>query len=213
MDVYCTTAYFAGYYKDGPLYEPHMACLAFVKSIKGEHFRSRRVLGGRSMSPRRPENAYAVFGEWAASVLRNIPARIWLVPVPGSKLGLGFDPEDVGSTAHVLAKVAAKEMGGKAEVADVLRFVQPHQSAHEGNYQARNRHWLVSQMRVTLSPPTGGCMVLVDDVLTSGGHLLASRDVLLSASPGLNPIGLCAAHTVKTYVKQPFPYPEVVSLA
>jgi hypothetical protein len=221
MNIYCTAAYLAGWYEKGDLYEPHMSCMAFVKSIKGVHFASPRYLGGRMMRPGNPENALIVFAEWARQLLRNLPGPLILVPVPGSKLTIGTLPHDVGSKAHILAEKAAEIIGPKALVADILRFLEPHQSVSQGNSNARDRQWLKNQLCMNNNPPywfsvlPPGQVILIDDVLTSGSHLMACHDFLLSKFRGrsdLKPFALCAARTVKKYVDRPYPYPDVVTI-
>jgi predicted amidophosphoribosyltransferase len=167
-----------------------------------------------------PENALIVFAEWASQVLRNLPGPLILVPVPGSKLAIGALPHDVGSKAHLLAEKAAEIIGPKARVADILRFLEPHQSVNQGNSKARDRQWLKNQLRMN-NPPNGfqtlppGQVILVDDVLTSGSHLMACHDFLLSKfsrKSDLKPFALCAARTVKSYVDQPYPYNEIITM-
>ena len=170
------------------------------------------------MRPGNPENALIVFAEWASQVLRNLPGSLILVPVPGSKLAIDALPHDVGSKAHLLAEKAAEIIGPRARVVDILRFLEPHQSVKQGNSKARDRQWLKGQLRYVryldkakFSEMTGQ-VILIDDVLTSGSHLMACHDFLRSSWPNLNPIALCAARTVKRYVDQPYPYPDIVTI-
>ena len=213
MRVYCTVAYLAGFYEKGPLYEPHMACLAFVKTVKGEPLKTKRMLGGHMMHPSDVGGAVAVFGDWVLGVLSKLEGTVWLIPVPGSKIVRETRPEDVLWPAFDLAECAAGEFGGDTNVLDILRFREPHASAHvEKNRMARNRSWLARQLVLTSSLPDHGTFVLVDDVLATGAHLRACRDVLRRVQPRIDPIAVCAAHRVKKYAPQPFPYPVVVTL-
>jgi predicted amidophosphoribosyltransferase len=215
MNVYFTSAYLAGYYADGPSYEGHMAAMAFVKALKGSEVKIPRKFAGRQMSHNHRDNAFMAFAEWAGGLLREIGEPMHLVPVPGSKLHVGVSSDQNTSVAYRMAcACATSTLAGRATVIDALRFHTPHLSAHaEKNEDARNPAWLFEQLRVVAPLPNSGVIVLVDDVFTTGAHLTACRNKLRSLRPGREPIGICAAKTVKRYVDQPYPYPEVTSIA
>lgn len=216
MKVYCTVAYFAGRYDQAnELYEQHMSTMAFVKTLKGMPFKVPRRLGGVMMAPGQQVNAMAVYASWALETLRNqhdLQAPFHIVPVPGSKVDLGVPSGAANATAHLMAIEVAKLIPERARVVDALRFVKRHASAHEGNKEARNVDWLTENMTVTAPRPTGGSVILVDDVFTSGAHLAASRNVLRAKWSVTDPRALCAARTVKEFVPKPYPYPHVVSV-
>lgn len=215
MNIHCTVAYLAGQYdRENPAYEGHMSALAFVKALKGEAFKTSRRLAGRVMSPGDQESALLVFAEWAANHLRPVAAPVHFIPVPGSKIDLKIPAGKALSTAHLMAYAAVGLFPGVATVADVLRFSAAHPSAHrEGNADARNVDWLIEELRVIGTVPKGGTVVLIDDVYTSGAHMMACLATLRKAGLAAEPIALCAARTVKAYVDRPFPYAEVLTLA
>jgi hypothetical protein len=106
-----------------------------------------------------------------------------LVPVP-SKDGL------VGASSFRSLEMVAAH--GSWPVAPVLRFSEVLKPASSGG--PRGREALRPYLRVSDAPPPGE-LILVDDIITSGGSLLASYDVL--AAIGRPPTAaIVCGHTV-----------------
>jgi hypothetical protein len=81
---------------------------------------------------------------------------------------------------------------GAWPISPVLRFSEALQPAHAGG--PRGREALMPFLRVTSAPPAGP-LILVDDIITSGGSLLASYDAL--ATVGRPPVAaIICGHTV-----------------
>ncbi|MBL7099973.1 MAG: hypothetical protein ISS15_20135 [Alphaproteobacteria bacterium] len=129
-----------------------------------------------------------IFGLFIQRTLANLhlPNPI-LVPVP-SKDGL-LNAQTFRSLEMVQEAIATH---GNWIIAPVLRFSQALQPANAGG--PRGREALRPYMRVLCDAPPGQ-IVLVDDIITSGGSLLASYDAL--AAIGRPPIAaIVCGHTV-----------------
>jgi predicted amidophosphoribosyltransferase len=110
-----------------------------------------------------------------------------LVPVP-SKDGL-ISAVEFRALTMVQESVTAI---GKWQIAPVLRFNRPLQPAYAGG--PRGRAALQPYMTVT-HPIPAGPIILVDDILTTGGTLLASYDALLAVGRAPAAAIICG-HTV-----------------
>jgi hypothetical protein len=130
-----------------------------------------------------------MFGKWGARRLQTLgAANAIIVGVPGSS----HTTADATFTAGRMADAVAKFGGGQAK--PILYFTQAMKPAHTGNKQARNIDFLVSVLACTEQQVTGP-VVLVDDVVTSGAHMVACTRKLRELGASVT-IGLCAAKTV-----------------
>jgi hypothetical protein len=121
-----------------------------------------------------------------------------LVPVPGSKADLGF--EGTPRTA-VIATVLAGQLASARGVRDVLRWASPVPPARLPG-GVRDAAWLYEKLRLT-GPMRGERVVLVDDVLTTGGHLRACAARLRSRGAEVL-LGICAGRADTAQVADPF---------
>jgi hypothetical protein len=117
------------------------------------------------------------------------------VPVP-SKDGL-LAEQNFRSLQMTLDSI--KEHGNWT-VAPILRFSEALTPAHQGG--PRGREAIKPFLRVTSRPPEGS-LILIDDLITSGGLLLASYDVL--AEIGRPPLAaIVCGHTVSDSLRSAF---------
>jgi hypothetical protein len=134
------------------------------------------------------DRARCIFGLFINYALQNAGLQSpVLVPVP-SKDGL------VGVTSFRSLEMIREAIAahGNWPIAPVLRFSQALQPASAGG--PRGRAALRPYLRVSDAPPPGE-LILVDDIITSGGSLLASYDVL--AAIGRPPTAaIVCGHTV-----------------
>lgn len=137
-----------------------------------------------------------IFGAFVHHTLHlaNFPDPI-LVPVP-SKDGLE-DATEFRSLAMVSEAIAEH---GNWPIVPALRFSQQLTPANAGG--PRGREALRPYMRVSGNLPAGQ-VILVDDIITSGGSLLASFDAL--AAVGRPPVAaIVCGHTVTDSLRSPF---------
>jgi hypothetical protein len=110
-----------------------------------------------------------------------------IIPVP-SKDGLIGAPSF--RSLEMITEATAEH--GNWTIAPVLRFSQALVAANAGG--PRGREALRPYLRVSSAPPSGE-LILVDDIITSGGSLLASYDAL--AGVGRPPVAaIVCGHTV-----------------
>ena len=176
LPVYCFCWYRTG---DGKRNQSEFDATKFIKAVKGKTFRGWADipvpgLGVRRLRPENAADAIAWFGYFVADRIR-INGPVYLVPFPDSKcsLGGGRPPDTLP-----LARAASRRLGKDAPVLDVLRWTRPMPSCHdEGG--SRDPDVLYPRLEV-LSDWHGreGSVVIIDDVLTSGGHLRAGARVL-----------------------------------
>lgn len=146
------------------------------------------------------ENVVGWFGEIVAEYLAAQPpeAPIFLVPVPGSKVDVHF--AGAPRTAQ-LAQAIADAVNEGAFVADVLRQVATIPSANEEG-GTRDAAALFANLVLT-EDVDGLSVILVDDVLTSGGHMQACAAKLRAAGATVL-MAIVAARSDKNQVPEPF---------
>jgi hypothetical protein len=141
-----------------------------------------------------------IFGLFIRRTLErlNLPTPI-IVPVP-SKDGL------IGVPSFRSMDMVAEAIAGHGNwpIAPVLRFSQSLTPANAGG--PRGRELIRPFLRVPVAPPPGD-IVLVDDIITTGGSLLASYDVL--AAIGRTPVAaIVCGHTVSDTLLAAFGHHE-----
>jgi predicted amidophosphoribosyltransferase len=123
-----------------------------------------------------------------------------LIPVP-SKDGL---VEAQSFRSLVMVQEAMAKQTFNATIAPILRFNQQLTSAHAGGL--RGREVIRPYLTLVRSPPAGP-VILIDDIITSGGSLLASYDVL--AAHDIKAVGaVICGHTVNDSLTAAFGHHE-----
>lgn len=178
----------------------------FVDAIKGryiDHYSSLRVRGGwHRFDNLNREDVVRWFGQMVADHLQEV-GLIWplvLVPVPSSKSDVSF--RGVNRTT-VVAEAIAAACGNGVAVADVLRFDKPRLSAcvYRGT---RDPAKIYERLRMVGSVERQR-VVLVDDVIASGGHLRACAAMLM-VDGGADSVllAVCAGRADDACVADPF---------
>jgi hypothetical protein len=146
----------------------------FVHALKGHQLNKHcfvPVRGTqRKLSNENLEDAVEWFGIFGADRLAktNIIGNIAVVPIPSSGCTVS---SSVRPPARKLARAVCDSFQG-ARLFDCLRWKQNLGSASkEGG--PRDASVLYDNLRLMAKPPAGSRVVLIDDVLTSGGHLRA----------------------------------------
>lgn len=163
-----------------------------VKAVKGHPFKGYATLptvGGQWVTVRATDRApaFRIFGEWAAAKLNHLGiAQGVLISVPSSSC-VAWDSDPKGAA---LAEAVRSRSPGLT-VVDALHWREALGKAAEGG--TRDAAVLQANLVVKQGPPSR--VVLVDDVATSGGHLLACARALREQGHTVEH-ALCVAQTV-----------------
>lgn len=163
----------------------------FVKALKGDALNNSAEIPMLTGSPLRYLNrdnqveAFDIFAEMVAPTRPEKRPTVVLVPIPGCKAICADDVRR--GTTYRMAEAIGQRLGVKVE--PCLWWSEPMLSSHREN-GPRDPAILVPKL-VLGAVPTGS-VVLVDDVLTSGGHLRAAHCMLRRAGARVL-FGVCAA--------------------
>lgn len=186
---------YASYENAYPWGDPEHIAHKFVQLLKGEEPNGYAWLpratgpGNLKISTPLKANAFNVFGEWGGAIANRLyPQGAWLVPVPSSScLGIGQDPK-----GRALADAIAGRSASQA--VDALHWHERLPSARSGG--PRDAGVLHANLRV-LTTLAKRPVVLVDDVVTGGGHAIACARALRWAGHEVEHI-IAGARTVKS---------------
>jgi Phosphoribosyl transferase domain len=186
--------------------DAHHSVKQFVDALKGRvpsGYAYVRLFPG---APRRrldylnTRDAVEWFGEMASSIVAaelGTDRGVVLVPIPDSRSVI----ETSRSRTVSLADATAARLPA-ATVRDVLRFDQVMHSAH-ANQGARDAPSLFLHMRLCESLAGGPRFVLIDDVVTTGGHLAAAAATLREQGVEVQ-LAVCAASAERLPRADPF---------
>jgi hypothetical protein len=200
LPVGCCCSYLAGDYAGaaGHIFEAskYLKAIKAKKAVNG--YAEIPVRGvRRRLTQENRDDALAWFGVQAADILADagIKPPYTLVPVPSGAAAIGTS---IRPRTVLQALAIEREVGNDdVTVADIVRWDEPLKSAHEDGPRFADQ--LYPHIRFTREPTKGARVVLVDDVLTSGGHFKAIRAAL--ERKGARVVyGLCAARTVHEQV-------------
>ena len=171
----------------------------FVQAIKGCELNGYASVPvcGRSLHLNNRNRAETAdwFAEMATDYLRGTAVKtpLMLIPVPSSNMTVGASSD---FTALRLARAMAVRLNDGTEVHDCLRWSTAMEPAHDGG--TRDARCLYSRLR--LRPPVletarARPVVLLDDVLTTGGHLRACAARLTTAGHPSPRLAMVVART------------------
>jgi hypothetical protein len=190
--------------------EDHCAS-KFVKAVKGEPFRGYAtvpVCGRREhLDSSNSGKAILWAAEMAPAALQTIGVKFfpnappyWILPMPSSSTTTAMPR--VRGRAHLVADAMAAAHPTLFQVLDLLSFRTAMQPSRKGG--TRNPHDLrgamVAQNR---SVPEDNGVIIVDDVLTSGGHFQAACCVVEEAG-WLAFAGFAVGRSMKNPEDDPF---------
>ncbi|MCK9919272.1 hypothetical protein MXD81_60095 [Microbacteriaceae bacterium K1510] len=177
-----------------------------VKAVKGISFGNYATvqIGGQCVriTDANKDRAMDWFAEWSAPRVDSLGSgRKILVPIPSSK----STPESPATfrTAIIANKIAA--LASNTTVAPVLRFKAARPNAHEEG-GSRSANTIHSELVLIKDLPPGQ-VILVDDVMTGGGHLIGSAWTIEDAKRTVS-LALCCGRTTIVQLPDPFSVPE-----
>ena len=160
---------------DPPFWESYMFCWAVkVGSFKSKFYilkdGQRLDITKENFNLVRP-----IFGEWAAKVIAALQEKdVYLVPAPDTAALSNVH----GYRTLKMAQEAFKETAYSDRVLDGLRWTKQRRKGHEGG--SRKRADLLPLLEAK-AEVKGKKVVIVDDIVTTGGNLLACQDRLIDA--------------------------------
>jgi hypothetical protein len=104
----------------------------------------------------------------ARTIALHLETPATIVPIPNAHV---TDPGDADFRTLALAKSVAAESRGKLTAVPALVFREKQQKSREGG--PRSPHHFEQAYRIAV--PVHGPIVLLDDVCTGGGHLIAAH--------------------------------------
>jgi len=144
------------------------------------------------------------FAKWAADYINSLGKhRKVIVPVPSSKTTRKSPP--TFRTAEIAQKIVARSINPR--LFPSLRFKKEMPNSREEG-GTREAHELYPEM-VLLEQLPDGELILLDDVLTGGGHLRAAA-WKLEDSGGQIETAICCGRSLEEQLENPFTVDEVV---
>jgi Phosphoribosyl transferase domain len=180
----------------GPKTQDCWTAFHFVNAIKGTPLGGHAQLALPSGDTVRIDRfSAAAATAWFAEISVNaLPWRDFLpcalVAIPDA--GCGLPTADPPRT-FALAEALASQIGPDAVAVDLLRWVRPMPKAHVAD-GSRDPQVLYGRLRLRdrMWPIAGHRLVLVDDVIATGGHLRAAASFLTDCG-GVVTHAVCAA--------------------
>jgi hypothetical protein len=125
-------------------------------------------------------------GRMAKAILANITGPATLVPIPNSHI---VDPTTAGFKTLDLARGIAARSEGRLTAVPALVFREPQAKSRGGGGSRRPAHF---EAAYRLVEDVSGSIVLIDDVKTTGGHIVGAcwklespkRSVVLACTYG-----------------------------
>lgn len=184
--------------------------LSIAKAVKG------RDPGGRDKSiklgekvfrfgPGNPNGAVDLWTAWAANLIVNgmepQDGRLVIVPVPNSHATVS---DGCDFRTWELARRIAAMIGDNVQALDELRWTEAIPKASAGG--PRQAYDLYPKLECTLKCEADVDRVLIDDVMTSGGHLQACAARIKASGASIAAAVVCG-RTMHVQVTNPFAMP------
>jgi predicted amidophosphoribosyltransferase len=175
----------------------------FIKAIKGEPVNGYALVPvsgiRRELRQANAGDAADWFGEMAAEYLRGNPLKGSLVFVPIPNSSCTVKSRKPPSTYRLAEAIVSRLKN--AIVWDGLRLAVAMQKSRQGG--TRDPQEIYDNLRITQAIPKDAGLVLVDDVRTTGAHMLAAHAKLIREG-GKVLLGICAGRTTWEQEPQPF---------
>ena len=114
-----------------------------------------------------------------------------IAPIPPSKVP--SHPEYDDRIMQIISKACE---GKGADVRNLLRQAQSYEASHTQADGQRKKPHELEALYALEGPPPKGTVILVDDVLTTGAHFVAVRNVIRAAYPDRRVLGMFVARRV-----------------
>lgn len=196
MNVHYMCAYYSQWAHEtlAPRSQVQWDAFKFTRAVKSRRINGYLTVPWKNIPHERIDTSNIhrprqIFGHFINNIIQYLGLETpSIVPIP-SKDGL-VGAENYRSLEMVRESLAGTPLFGNVE--PILRFSTQLERAAEGG--SRERSFLRQHMTL-IGAPRLNPVVLVDDVTTSGGSLLASYDIL--SHHGFRPVAaICCAHTV-----------------
>jgi hypothetical protein len=207
-------AYICGYYsdlaeaitgkprpRDPPFWEAFMFCWAVKSGRFHKNFYIERKSGRLHITRDNFHLVRPTFGAWAARILPAWFSKdpVLLVPVPNKSAV----QDAVSYPSLEMAQQAFKGTTYADSIRDALRWSEELVRAHEGGPRKRAELLPFLAVRPVQPELAAKQIVLIDDLWTTGGSLLACHDKL--SAEGANVVGaITCGHTVYDDKEPPF---------
>lgn len=181
-----------------------------VKAVKGRELDGRAytrvTIGGQSVKITEANKHRAIdwFAEWAALKVDALGLAVpILLPIPSSKT-VAASPR--GFRTDLIAQAIAAKCQRTPQVVPILRWDQQMTPSSEGG--PRDPVTLHEHYIFVAAPPAGQ-YVLIDDVYTGGGHLIAAAWSLQDHQQGTD-VAICCGRTCHDQLNDPFTVDEEI---